>query len=259
VQVIDPKTIILTKRKPGYAFRRQPSVAITNLGKFATSLLELIGAGKDVDTLVFPGNENSTDQATLETYRARGRQYVQTVLSSYFTDTFMDHLLCTMGAKLGLKTPTPKDMNGVIVPLLDWMTEYKVDYHRFYRSLSSYRTAMTDLDITVKDDTRLDACRNALERWLPIYHQRLLEQDDNDEMRQARMNHVNPRFVLRNTILQDVIDTFQEDVSKGKEVLDVCLEACLDPYQDHYQDQRVEDWIALKVPVSDDEIRVYLV
>ncbi|KAI8890139.1 UPF0061-domain-containing protein [Backusella circina FSU 941] len=242
-----------------YAFRRQPSSAIANLAKLAASLLELIGAGKDVDTLVFPGNENSTDQATLEMYRSRGRQYIETVISSYFTDKFMDHLLNKMGAKLGLKDPSQKDMSGVIVPLLDWLTAHAVDYHRFYRSLSNFQTkgdvkeAMNGLDIIIKDESKLDACKKALEPWLWIYSQRLLQQDDDDdERRKARMVRVNPRFVLRNTILQDVIDAFQEDdVSKAKEVLDVCLEACLDPYKEHYQDQRLEDWIAMKVPNKD--------
>lgn len=240
--------------------------------KLSIPLFELIGAGDGVDDLVFPSisdetKEGVTDEETLEKYRNEGKTFVQDLLNNEFKEYFMQHLLAKMRSKIGLSenSSTQSDMDDVVIPLLDWMTTYHIDYHRFYRSLSNYKiteqgedadadNAITEwLDINTEEEAQTDPSKEALKPWLAIYRHRLLKDKvDNDERKQ-RMDAVNPRFVLRNSIAEDVIQAFDNgtDEDEAKDILNACLDACINPFKDQYEDKRIEDWIKSPVPVSD--------
>lgn len=233
--------------------------------KFATPLFALIGAGESVDSLIFASTEDAaaTDKQSITKYKTLGEMFVTEVLSEKFSDCFMEHLSAKMRSKLGLvKDKQEDDMQHLIIPLLDWMTEYKVDYHRFFRSLANYciseageehdeKEALENLlAIVPHDETAKEQCSQALKPWLAMYRYRLLEDGLVDNLgRKERMNAVNPRFVLRNWILQDVIDKFDKTSDEeAADVLNACLEACLEPYKDKYDDDRIETWINSPVP-----------
>jgi uncharacterized protein YdiU (UPF0061 family) len=155
-------------------------------------------------------------------------------------------------------------MEAVIVPLLDWLTDYQVDHHRFYRSLSNYKITSAGeekdaqdaidqhLAIITQDDAVLADCKAALKPWLSIYRHRLLEDAVDCSKRKERMDAVNPRFILRNSIAQNVIDAFEEDsLHDATLVLNACFEACIDPFKEHYDNPLIENWIAQPVPDED--------
>ncbi|KAI8069176.1 hypothetical protein BC940DRAFT_298073 [Gongronella butleri] len=256
-----------------YAFKRQPTVCVYNLFKFGVPLFELIGAGDAVDELVYvdPKNDSeedqakATDAATRQLYREAGKAYVTQVLSEDFTDWFMASLQSIMQAKLGLIKSDATTMSDVIIPLLDWATEYKVDHHRFFRSLAAYEVTADGEDadharalgpssalvIEPKDVAQLHDCKRSLRPWLSIYRHVLIEEDPTfqNKARALRMNAVNPHFVLRNWIAQQVIEAFdKKDDTDAKKVLDACLYASTHPYQEHYEDPLIETWINTAVP-----------
>ncbi|KAI7860188.1 hypothetical protein BDC45DRAFT_529807 [Circinella umbellata] len=250
-----------------YAFKRQPTVCIFDLFKFAVPLFELIGAGDKVDSLVYipkdsKDSSNATNQATRNEYREVGKIEVTKLLSEEFSNWFMEHLLWRMRQKLGLKSNKEKasDMNDVVIPLLDWMSEYDIDHHRFFRSLSSYQ--VTDageekdaethsIEVVPREATKEEESKKALKPWLAIYRHRLLAEDghlDNGD-RQRRMNSVNPRFVLRNWIAQEIIEAFEnKEEAEAKQILESALQACIHPFREHYNDEVVEHWIKEPVP-----------
>lgn len=234
-------------------------------------LFELIGAGEKVDELVFADitddtREGVTDEDTLEEYRNQGRAFVQDLLNNEFREHFMNHLVSKMRSKMGLleASSSQSDMDDVVIPLLNWLTAYHIDYHRFYRSLSNYKitehgedadadkAVMEWLDIKAEEDSQTEASKEALKPWLAIYRHRLLKDKVDNDDRKKRMDAVNPRFVLRNSIAEDVIRAFDDDTNEdeAKEILNACLDACLNPFKDHYEDKRVEDWINNPIPVS---------
>ncbi|KAI8364330.1 hypothetical protein EDC96DRAFT_444231 [Choanephora cucurbitarum] len=251
-----------------YAFHRQPSAAMFNLVKFSVPLFELIGAGEEVDSIVFPDKDNElkegvTDEETLERYRDAGKMFVQTLLNTDFKHYFMVHLIKKMRSKIGLGTTedSQSDMDDVIIPLLDWMTAYHVDYHRFYRSLSNYQITSAGeeadadqaihqwLDIVTEESEELVNCKESLKPWLSIYRHRLLKDKLDHAERKRQMDAVNPRFVLRNSIAEEVIQAFEEE-EEAKSQLEACLYACLHPFEQHYEDERIERWIQTPVPVK---------
>lgn len=255
----------------GYAFHRQPSVCIFNLVRLSMPLFELIGAGENVDSLVFPckddaTRESVTDEKTMESYRANAQTIVQNMLQNEFKEYFMSSLLTKMRSKIGLEKSdsNASDMDNVIIPLLDWMTTYHIDYHRFYRSLGNYQVteqgedsdaekAINEwLEISAEEESQVEPSKVALKPWLAIYRHRLLEEKSKCQDRKKRMDAVNPRFILRNSIAEQVIQAFQKDHTEeeAKDLLNVCLDACINPFKDHYQDVRVENWIKSSIPVS---------
>lgn len=237
-------------------------------------LFELIGAGEEIDSLVFPSKEDETregvtDEDTLEKYRTEAKTFVQNLLQDEFKEYFMDHLVTKMRSKIGLSNTVDasnnkqSDMDDVIIPLLDWMTTYHIDYHRFYRSLSNYKVTKEGeesdaekavnewLDIYTEEDTQVEESKDALKPWLAIYRHRLLQDKSDDADRKQRMDAVNPRFVLRNSIAEQVIQALEKETEEeATDILNACLDACVNPYKDHYEDQRVEDWINGPIPVS---------
>ncbi|KAI8086076.1 uncharacterized protein BX664DRAFT_281696 [Halteromyces radiatus] len=268
----DPSYICNHSDEQGqYAFKRQPTVCIYNLFKLGVPLFELIGAGDKVDTLVYgkkDSNETVTDAATRQAYREAGKEYVTKIVGEDFTDWFMEALDDKMRAKLGLTRREEGTMSDVIIPLLDWATEYEVDYHRFFRSLSKYqmtaegedvdneRAAKHDLDVKTKNPEKQDDCQQALIPWLAIYRHRLQQEDQQQANRQLRMDAVNPRFVLRNWIAQEVIDAFDTmEETDAKAVLDACLYACSHPYQAKYDQDIIERWIETPVPTWGQDLK----
>lgn len=255
----------------GYAYHRQPSVCIFNLVKLSVPLFELIGAGEDVDSIVFPDKNNETkegvtDEQTLEKYRDAGKVFVQEMMNNEFKDYFMEHLSQKLRSRIGLSETfdVKSDMDDVIIPMLDWMATYHVDHHRFYRSLSNYQItkdgedsdstkAISEwLDIVTEDENQVDPSKEALKPWLAIYRHRLLKEKVGFAERKERMDAVNPRFILRNSIAEKVIQAFDETETEeeAQSVLNACLDACVNPFKDHYEDERVETWITETVPVS---------
>ncbi|KAF7722824.1 hypothetical protein EC973_002669 [Apophysomyces ossiformis] len=253
-----------------YSFKRQPTVCIYNLYKFAEPLFELIGARDKVDSVVFssPKDDEVTSKDVRGMYKAAGKAFVTEILSERFSDCFMEHLTAKMQKKLGLvKDKKDEDMRDLIIPLLDWMTEYKVNHNKFFRSLANYRignAAEEDenqaldelLDIRLRDGSMVQECKQALKPWLAMYRHRLIDDGLIDNLaRKKRMNSVNPRFTLHNWILQEVIDAFDKnDDETAMDILNSCLEACMDPFKEKYDDERVERWIKSPVP----EVRIHI-
>ncbi|KAI9307007.1 hypothetical protein BJ944DRAFT_158831 [Cunninghamella echinulata] len=272
-----------------YAFKRQPTVCVYNLFKLGVPLFELIGAAEKVDTLIYATKEENetitiTDDQTRKKYREIGKTFVTKIVSEEFTDWFMEDLGTIMRKKLGILRQDETIMHDVVIPLLDWATEYEVDYHRFFRSLSRYRiteegeekdnhralyeslsptsTSSLLLDIITRDSAKLLESKKALEPWLSMYRHCLLKESPmvQNEARKLRMDAVNPRFILRNWIAQDVIQTFHQSLNddnndsnndtEAKKILDACLYACTHPYEDNYDNTIIERWLNSTPEVS---------
>lgn len=241
-----------------YAFHRQPNACLFNLVKLSMSLYELIGAGKQADSIVFPtddSKEAATDESQLEAYRKKGREFVMQVLTNEYSQHFHQQLASKMRAKLGLVTEDEDDLENVITPLFDWMSTFKVDYHRFYRSFSNYELGLPAekwADVVTDSPMMTSDCFEFLNTWLETYHERLLKEKEHLPTRKERMNRVNPRFILRNSILEDVIRAFDKNEEEAQRKLASCLDACLDPFKEIYENKQIEDWIVSQVPTTKD-------
>jgi uncharacterized protein YdiU (UPF0061 family) len=80
----------------------------------------------------------------------------------------------------------------------------RTDWTRFWRSLARLRrNAAAPVDDAAVRDLVVD--RAAFDAWAATYRSRLASEDSIDSERAARMNRVNPKYVLRNHLAEIAI------------------------------------------------------
>ena len=160
-----------------YAYARQPGVAFWNLHALAQALLPAMAGDGE----------------------AAGERLLA-ALAPYKTE-FADALLAQWRAKLGLVTARDEDA-ALADDLLRLMAEDRADFTIAWRRLGRFgRDPEAVRDVFLQRD-KFDA-------WAARYRQRLQHEPGDAAAREARMQRVNPKFVLRNHLAQSAIERAQ--------------------------------------------------
>ncbi|MDX1754678.1 MAG: YdiU family protein [Marinobacter sp.] len=168
-----------------YAYNQQPQIGFINCQYLARALAPVM----DEDDL-----------------RRALRRY-ETVYNESF--------LALMRAKLGLAQAEENDID-LIMETFNLLHEFRIDFTRFFRGLS---TLPSRGPAAVRD---LFVDRDIADAWLARYQTRLDRETRPDTEREAAMSRVNPKYVLRNYLAQQVIQEAQNgDYEPMKELLDV--------------------------------------
>jgi len=154
-----------------YAFNRQPAVGLWNLSCLAETLLNLITREGAV--------------AALDTYQP------------LFAETYG----ALMREKLGLRESLPEDAE-LVLSLLEILEASGVDYTLFFRRLGKFKAETRESSELLRD---MFIDPSSFDHWASGYRARLQKEASIDEERQAQMNRVNPKFVLRNYLAQAAI------------------------------------------------------
>lgn len=196
LDAFDPSYTPNTTDLPGrrYCFANQPDIGLWNIAQFAKTLA--------VAQLI---NEKEANYA-MERYG----------------DKFMDDYQAIMTKKLGLA----KYNKELIGNLLNNMAVDKVDYTNFFRLLSNVKS-----DTNTPEDELLKPLKAVLldigkerkeawSKWVQGYIQELAASEISDEERKARMDSVNPKYILRNYLCQSAIDVAEQgDFSEVQNLL----------------------------------------
>jgi uncharacterized protein YdiU (UPF0061 family) len=161
-----------------YAYARQPSVAFWNLHALAQALLPLVDG--DHELLL----------AALEPYK----------------QVFAERMQALLRDKLGLAEPREGDTE-LIDALLRLMAADRCDYTITLRALAAF-DSRAGADNALLRDQFID--RAAFDAWARRYGERLRAEGSVDAERAARMNRVNPKFVLRNHLADGAIRRARE-------------------------------------------------
>lgn len=156
-----------------YAYDQQPAVGHWNCSRLLQATLPLLHEDADKAIEIAYG--------ILERYGA----------------VFVPENLRLWRAKLGLRVEHDQDpelVNG----LLNVLDRSKADFTGVFRALADPASAR---------DHVLDTA--GFDRWLEDYRARLAAEPSDDAGRAARMNRVNPRYVLRNHLAQAAIERAQ--------------------------------------------------
>jgi uncharacterized protein YdiU (UPF0061 family) len=190
-----------------YSYQMQPRIGQWNCHALAQALLPLIG---DLE---------STQEAL--------SCYVGQFESSY------DRI---MQGKFGLSTSQAGDQD-LLNEYLEIMAETGTDFTLAFRQLSHIHIENKQSDHFLRD---LFVNRERLDVWLKTYRQRLQLENSQDIERQASMNRVNPKYVLRNYLAQQAIERAeQKDFSEIHKLLAILA----NPY-----DEQVEHEIYAQLP-----------
>jgi hypothetical protein len=189
-----------------YAFNQQPYIGLWNLSCLAQTLLPL---------------------ARKEELKAALDRYTH-ICEGQYTEL--------MRAKLGFVEAKEED-GSLIQDLLALMQQSRVDYTSFFRALGGFATLSLTLPLQgggegegspgCLRDFFLD--RSAFDAWAMRYAARLREESGQDAERRQRMNRVNPKYVLRNYLVQIAIEKAQQ---KDFSEIDRLLTLLHDPFTD---------------------------
>ncbi|CAF2349121.1 hypothetical protein HID58_039275 [Brassica napus] len=186
LDAFDPSFTPNTTDLPGrrYCFANQPDIGLWNIAQFAKSLA--------VADLI---NQKEANYA-MERYGEK----------------FMDEYQAIMSKKLGLS----KYNKEIISKLLNNMAVDKVDYTNFFRLLSNVKADPNTPEAELLKPLKaalLDIGKERKEawiKWVQAYIQEVSGSDTSDEERKARMDSVNPKYILRNYLCQSAIDAAEQ-------------------------------------------------
>lgn len=162
-----------TDNQGRYSYDNQPRIGYWNLERLAHALSPLI----------------TTEKLQLEL-----EQY-----GDYFTTRLMELLR----AKMGLEASHENDAD-LFRTLFSIMENGRIDMTPFFRSLSRYdgdREALLSLTLAP----------NQLNEWLDRYDTRLRLNTSSTQIRQEQMLRTNPKYILKNYILQEAIDAAEKN------------------------------------------------
>ncbi|KAL8964967.1 MAG: hypothetical protein Q9183_004110 [Haloplaca sp. 2 TL-2023] len=225
-----------------YSYRNQPSIIWWNLVRLGESFGELIGAGAKVDDEQFV-NEGVTKDFAPELIK-RAETVIHRVGDEYKA-VFMAEYTRLMRKRFGLTSENSDDFEKLFSEALDIMEAFELDFHHFFRRLSNVRIAEIESEEQRKEiagrffhaegvaGDEKDA-RSRIAKWLDYWKARVQEDwgNDRDEQRMVEMKKVNPKFVPRSWILDEVI----QRVEKGqeREVIGQVMEMALHPFEEEW-------------------------
>ena len=237
-----------------YAYKNQPSIIWWNLIRLGESLGELIGSGSRVDETEF------VEQGVREDWSDELIKRAETIIGQVgdeYRAVFMTEYKRLMTARLGLKQFKESDFKELYSELLDTLESLELDFNHTFRRLSNIKITEMDTEEKRKEVAgrffhseglsslagNEDDARARIASWLEKYRQRVVEDwpesAEAEEERFSAMKAVNPKFIPRSWVLDELIQRVEK---KGeREVLDRVMNMALNPFQEEWGVDREEE------------------
>lgn len=215
----DPSHICNSSDYQGrYSFENQPRVGFWNLNAFAITLSSLI---------------------TLEDQ--------QEILAIY-EEIFLEEYYSLMARKLGFESKNQEAIN-LTNDLLKILEKWKIDYSFFLRNLSEFSTDEVEKftsNLLFSDSKNiLEAFKSKeFQRWIKSYNLHLKTFTSVDKTRKIAMNKVNPKFILRNYLLEIAIQkaVLEDDFSEILKLQEIIEFPYLEQDENHSYSQIPPSW-----------------
>ena len=188
-----------------YAYDQQPRVGYWNSAKLLQAALPLL--------------HEEPEKAV---------EIAQGLLARY-PDTYADAALDGWRRKLGLQDPREgdRDLANLFLNILD---RGRNDFTRCFRGLAAVQSDADAPAPAIRDEiTDVEA----FDAWLASYRERLRSENSDDAARAARMNAVNPKYVLRNHLVQTAIEQSEHGVDSEVARLFEILQRPFDEQPEH--------------------------
>lgn len=228
-----------------YSYKNQPTIIWWNLVRFGESLGELLGAGTKVDDTDFI-NIGLTEEAAPSVVKLAEDIINRT--GDEFRAVFLNEYKRLMNRRLGLKSQKESDFQILFSELLDTLEALELDFNHFFRRLSKLPLSDLDTDEKRKASAPIffhnegfggigyteESARERIAKWLESWRLRILEDwnQSSDEERQKTMKEVNPNFIPRGWILDEIIERIER---KGdRRILGRVMQMALNPFEEEW-------------------------
>ena len=176
-----------------YSFKNQPGIAHWNLHKLAVALSSIVNHDRALE-----------------------------ILDKTFGTTYEKEYLSIMYKKMGLHEKEEKD-----IELFKWMLgsleSASIDYTKFFRTLSRYDGDKSSI-------LEMAVFQTPLSEWLDSYDERLKRESASTDTRHQEMLRTNPKYILKNHILQEAIEKAQIGEYS---MIDELLIVAHSPFEEH--------------------------
>ncbi|TIB17155.1 hypothetical protein E3P92_01144 [Wallemia ichthyophaga] len=235
-----------------YSFKMQPSRVLWDVQQLLNSTAEVVGAeeeGVAITPTFALDSEGKESFDNLFRWRKKGLE-LSDEIDDVFKETFQSAYLHEMGLKLGIKDLTHAEHLDLVNVFLTMMQDQEVDYSATFRALSSSadENVVADRILAFKPVTSFlqDSAKDTWLGWLKTYFQRV-ETDiengkwgDKEHAHEARLHSMrshNPRFVLRQWVLEESIAKLQ---AGDQSTFDRVFEMSLKPFEAFSENTRDE-------------------
>jgi len=190
----------------------------------------------------------------LEEWSKADQEGVRSEVQQVWDDTYNEVYARLFRRRLGLRKSLKSDETDVFKRFLDLMEEHSLDFHSTFRGLSVFRpdyiqggeeklnAFVSHLLGSAPRPEKLDRAKAStdLRAWLTKYSNRMLEereewdgssQEEIDALREKQMKAANPRFVLRQWVLEEAIAKVEKDAASGSRVLAKVLKMATNPFE----------------------------
>lgn len=202
-----------------YSYRMQPTRVLWDCHQLVESLAEIIGAQEE--NVDITHDEWANDENKLKDWRQIGLE-VKDEVDEVFKSTFENEYLKEFGKRLGILNPTKDDKLELFETMLTIMQDQENDFNSTFRIIA----ANTDINVISKkilsvrpvteflQSTAGDAWKN----WLNKLHGRVQDEiekglwgnvEDPWKARSEYMLKFNPRFILRQWVLEEAISKLE--------------------------------------------------
>ncbi|KAM5452195.1 hypothetical protein MaudCBS49596_003549 [Microsporum audouinii] len=235
-----------------YSYKNQPSVIWWNLVRLGEAFSQLIGIGDKIDDEVFISKGLTEEQAPDAI--ARAEKLIDQV-GDEFKTVFLNEYKRLMSARLGLKTQKESDFGELFSNLLDTLEKFELDFNHFFRRLSALTVTEIDTEEKRKKVAGIffhdegiggigntDAsARENIATWLSSWRERIVEdwKEREDEERISSMKGVNPKFIPRSWILEEVIQRVERH--GDREILGRTMNMALHPFREEWGMNKEEE------------------
>ncbi|CCL98178.1 uncharacterized protein FIBRA_00172 [Fibroporia radiculosa] len=233
-----------------YSYKFQPNAVVFALRALVNALAPLIGAEAELGHSVSQGWTNDVSPDKLSEWRKKGIELTKDDMERVAQQACADEYGLLMHKRLGLRRLDSRDEAQLSRPLLDLMYEHKLDFHGTFRRLVFFRPSAPDgaRDAFISSVLKLcgepqiinrEKATKDLGAWLTRYAARIEEEreewllgqgEEAFAEREHSMKTANPRFVLRQWVLEEVIRHVEQDVDSGKRLLDKVLQMACNPF-----------------------------
>lgn len=239
-----------------YAYKYQPNTIKFACRALLDALSPLIGAeAAQGNKAVQPGWASSATPETLVSWRTVGKQLPKVEMEHILEETCAIEYGNLMRKRLGLRRQEQTDQREIVQPLMDMMEAQKLDFHGTFRQLAFFHTGMMKegnserMETFIKrilsgtpDLDRMDHGKATEEwmTWLDKYNARIESERhsgewageaDFDSARQDAAKSANPRFVLRQWVLEELIKKVEGDHDTGKRIMAKVMQMACKPFE----------------------------
>lgn len=223
-----------------YSFRNMPSAIWFNMVKLAEDLVQIIGAGPDLlNDSSFKVSE--LDDEWVKMLAKRTNQIVSTASEIYET-TYINYYLKLVCKRLGI-TQKPTDHLGILSMLFDTLEYTKLDYTSFFVILERLpilsdkfdldKAALSFIPSNFKDDPFTNYSKENVIKQLKVFlkqfKERIQQENISDSDRFTKASKVNPLFVPKNWIFDEVIQYTQDHNMDSRYIKKLLAMSC-NPY-----------------------------